>query len=85
MEFGIRMLGALVVTYVLSRILLVVLGAKSNRSLVPVIGAHLLSFAIIAIVMGLIRGEWAGFDQFASEPYILPQIAWLTLDILRRR
>jgi hypothetical protein len=34
---------------------------------------------------GLIRGEWAGFDQFASEPYILPQIAWLTLDILRRR
>ena len=85
MEFGIRMLGALVVTYVLSRILLVVLGAKSKRSLAPVLGAHLLCFAVIAIVMGFIRGEWVGFDILAAEVYVLPQIFWLVLDILRRR
>lgn len=85
MEFGIRMLGALVVTYVLSRILLLVLGAKSKRSLVPVIGAHLICFAVIAILMGLIRGEWSSFDAWAVEPYVLPQIFWLALDIARRR
>lgn len=85
MEFGIRMLGALVVTYVLSRLLLLALGAKSKRGLAPVLGAHLLCFVVIAIVMGFIRGEWVSFDWTAAQPYILPQILWLALDIARRR
>jgi hypothetical protein len=85
MEFGTRMLGALVVTYVLSRLLLLVLGVKSKRGLASVLGAHLLCFAVIAAVMGFIRGEWVSFDWTAAEPYILPQIVWLALDIARRR
>lgn len=84
MELAIRMLGALVVTYVLSRILLLVLGAQSGRGIGKVIIAHLLCFGAIATTVGLLRTAYS-FEVMAAVPYVLPQIFWLALDIIRKR
>lgn len=84
MEFGIRMLGALVATYVLSRILLYLFGARSRRGVGMILAAHLICFVGIATVVGLIRAE-GKFDIMAAAPYVLPQFFWLVLDIARKR
>jgi hypothetical protein len=84
MEFGIRMLGALVVTYVLSRVLLAAFGAQSKRGVGTIMGAHLVCFVAIAIVVGFLRAAW-NFEFMAAAPYVLPQIFWLAIDIARKR
>ena len=84
MEFAIRLLGALVVTYAVSRLALKLF--RGERPGVPVlIGVHLGCFVLIAFVLGLMRAYVNSFEWSAAQIYILPQLAWLALDIARRR
>lgn len=84
MEFAIRLLGACVVTYAVSRVALMLF--RGARPSVPVlIGVHLACFVLIAFVLGLVRAYVTSFEWSAAQLYILPQLAWLALDIARRR
>jgi len=85
MEFAIRMLGALVVTYVLSRAAIKLLGATERRSAVYLVGAHALSFAVAALIVGFLRAYWSPFEPAAALPYVLPQILWFALDLARNK
>jgi hypothetical protein len=85
MEFVIRMMGALVVTYVLSRVFIKLLGATQRRGSLYLVGANVLSFAVIALIVGLLRAYWSPFAPMAALPYVLPQILWLALDVARQK
>jgi hypothetical protein len=85
MEFAIRLLGAFVVTYLFSRLLFRLFGARSRTSLLPIIGVHLLSLAILAVVVAWIRAYWGTFAWEAAVPYIAPQLLWLLIDAARLR
>jgi len=85
MEFAIRMMGALVVTYVLSRGFIKFLDASARRNPWYMVSAHVLSFAAIALFVGLLRAYWGPFAPMAVLPYVLPQILWLALDTARSK
>jgi hypothetical protein len=85
MDFAIRMLGALVVTYVLSRAAIKLLGATNRRSLAYLVGAHVLSFAAVALAVGFLRAYWSPFDATAVLPYVLPQVLWFAVDLARHK
>ena len=85
MDFAIRMMGALVVTYVLSRGFIKLLGATERRSPVYLVGAHVLSFVVVALIVGLLRAYWSPFEITAVLPYVLPQILWFVLDLARNK
>lgn len=84
MEFAIRLLGALVVTYAVSRVAQMLF--RGERPSVPaLIGIHLGCFVLIALVLGLMRAYVNSFEWSAAQIYVAPQLVWLALDIARRR
>jgi hypothetical protein len=85
MEFVIRLLGALVITYALSRGLIRLFGSRAKQEPLPLIGIHLLSFAILAVAVGLIRAYWSSFNWSAAAFYAAPQFVWLLIDVARLR
>lgn len=74
--------GTLAITYFLSRAALLLLGGLPPSSRIT--SAHVASFAIIAVLMGLMR---ANADQVfvyaAAKPYAIPQLIWLAYDYFR--
>jgi hypothetical protein len=83
MELALRLLGALVVTYVISRLALRLIKGRVRFSAIVLIGTHLACFAVIAFVLGLMRAFVTWFEWNAAAIYIGPQIAWLLLDYVR--
>ena len=85
MELVIRMLGAMVVTFVSSRVLFGIFGSRSKQWALSVIGVHLLSLSILIVFVGLLRAYFTSFNLEAAIPYVIPQIVWLVLDLIRLR
>jgi len=82
MPYALRLLGALVVTYFLSRLTLRFSSALGNGA-VRILVAHAVSFAIIALTVGFMRAYFVQFEWRAAVIYIAPQLAWLILDLVR--
>lgn len=80
MSWGWALLGALVLTYFVSRLGLRLAGG----SVAGLIGVHLASYLLLAAVSGFIRGGMSLFDTRGLVVYLLPQLLWLALDLLRR-
>lgn len=85
MELALRLLGALVVTYGLSRLALMLLKGRVRMSAPVLIGVHFFCFALVALVLGLMRAYLTNFEWSAANIYIGPQLVWLLLDLARLR
>ncbi len=77
-----RFLGAVVVTYMVSRAMLILLGGISAPKIRTVI-AHLASLILICLCVGLLRAYWTSFDWRGTIIYVAPQILWFLLDYAR--
>ena len=84
MSLATQIFGALVATYFLSRLTLWLLQSWDTRSWLRIGAAHTLSWCGIAIVIGYIKAYAGPFSFTAALVYLGPQIAWATLDIIRR-
>lgn len=80
---GWEVVGGLIVTYAVSRLLLHALrGRVSGMALL--LAVHLGSWLLIALALGLIRSNfYEPFLLSAGLHYVLPQIFWLCVDRLR--
>ncbi|MCW3848495.1 hypothetical protein OF829_14735 [Sphingomonas sp. LB-2] len=85
MELVLRSLGALVVTYVMSRIVLGLLKGRVRFSAAVLVAIHLFCFGAVAFVLGLMRAYLTWFEWNAAAVYAVPQAAWLLLDLARLR
>jgi hypothetical protein len=85
MELVLRSLGALVVTYVMSRLALRAIKGRVKLSAPVLIGVHLVCYGLIALVLGLTRAYLTAFEWSGAAIYAAPQAAWLLLDLARLR
>ncbi len=79
------LLGALILTYFVSRgaLTLFSLVIRTNPIL-KIAAAHLLSWVIIALLLGLLRSNaYYPFMIDAGLIYVLPQALWFLFDMLR--
>lgn len=83
MPLTLRILGAFLVTFFASRILLRLLAG-----LVPgeggILLAHAVSFLGIAVFVGVLKAYFVSFLWDASLIYAIPQIIWLVYDLYLR-
>ena len=73
--------GALIATYFVSRLLgrfLPQLPAAARLVLV-----HLISFALLALGIGLLKAYYTSFAAQQTMVFIVPQLIWFGIDILR--
>ncbi|MBA3676230.1 MAG: hypothetical protein H0W74_02345 [Sphingosinicella sp.] len=79
------LLGAFILTYFVSRGALALLSLIIRTNpILKVAGAHLFSWVIIALLLGLLRSNaYYPFMIDAGLIYFLPQALWLLFDMLR--
>ena len=83
MDFVVRLLGAAVVTYFVSRATLALSATAIRSGLSRVIVAHVASMTAIALFVGLLRAYWGTFEWQAVIPYVGPQLLWFMIDYFR--
>jgi hypothetical protein len=79
MPLTIRLLGAFLVTFFASRVLLRLLSPVSSGQS-RVLLAHAVSFFGIAVVAGVLKAHFTPFLWDASLIYVIPQLLWLAYD-----
>ena len=75
-------LGALIATFLLSRLFLWLLRGRVGEEL-RIALAHLASIAVIFVAVGFTRNDGGGFDATAVVPYLIPQTIWVVVDVVR--
>jgi threonine/homoserine/homoserine lactone efflux protein len=82
MEQLVPFMGALVVCYLVSRASLA--GAKRLvAGWSAIVVAHLASFVLISLFVGLLRAYSSALNWEAPIIYIAPQLIWLGIDLFR--
>lgn len=79
MGWGWALLGAVVLTYIVSRLGLWIAGIGMTQLLL----VHIGSYFLLALISGVVRGGMALFDTRGVMLYLLPQLLWLAYDRLR--
>jgi len=75
--------GALIVTYLVSRAALYPLRGKPKK-LATLAIVHVCSFLVIALTLGLLKANsYYPFSADAGLIYLLPQIFWFAVDLAR--
>lgn len=80
MAWGWALLGAFVLTYIVSRIGRRIAGSSVAR----LVGVHAASYLLLAALSGFVRGGMNLFETRGLVVYLLPQLLWLALDLARR-
>ena len=75
--------GALIATYFLSRLFLHLMRGRIPAGMASVVLAHLLSFVLLAVFVGLLKSYYTPFAYDASVVFIVPQLIWLVIDFAR--
>lgn len=83
MTTGQQILGAFLLTYFVSRLARRVLPRRD--SLIAVLIAHIVSFAVICLAIVALRYPTDTFAMKQLRVYVAPQIAWFLLDWARFR
>ena len=82
MALTLRLMGALLATFILSRLTL--LGTRGIAGgAVRVVLAHAISFGLLAVSVGLLKAYWVPFLWDAGLIYLAPQLVWMTYDLIR--
>ena len=82
MEFTlISVLSALVLTYVVSRVTLVLL--KGMTEPLRLVTAHLASLVVLATIVGLTKAYFVSFAFDKTLVLVPPQLLWCLVDIMR--
>lgn len=82
MSLTLRLIGALLATFILSRLTL--FGARSVATgAVRVVLAHAISFGLLAVFVGLLKAYWVPFLWDAGLIYLVPQLVWMGYDLIR--
>lgn len=79
MGWGWALLGAVVLTYIVSRLGLRIAGIGMMQLLL----VHTGSYFLLALISGVVRGGMTLFDTRGVMLYLLPQLLWLAYDRLR--
>lgn len=79
MGWGWALLGAVVLTYIVSRLGLRIAGVGVRQLLL----VHTGSYFLLALFSGIVRSGMTLFDTRGLVIYLLPQLLWLTYDWLR--
>jgi hypothetical protein len=84
MEFqDLRFIGALIVTYFVSRAMLFLL-RRWRRNASGLVAAHAASWIAIEFVVGISKSHgYQPFVLWAGMIYLLPQLIWLGVDLAR--
>jgi hypothetical protein len=83
MDLNGKLLGAMLLTYFVSRATLRL--PSPLRGAWAVAMAHALGFAAIALLLFLVRGPSQTFSAEQMLVYVSPQVLWWLLDLLRSR
>lgn len=76
----VAFLGALFLTFLMSRLLLKLL-AGVMQGLPRIIVSHILSFALLGLFAAMVKANVETFREDAVLIYILPQLIWMILDL----
>jgi hypothetical protein len=79
------MLGALLITFLVSRCALLLLRFRHKGGGVRLFAAHLISFIVVTVIGGVGMADGGAFaGAKAATLYVLPQIFWLIVDLIRQ-
>lgn len=85
MPFLVMVIGGLIPTGLISRLLLWIMRSWEGGT-ARLVTANVLSWLVVSVIAGFgmaDRGDFAGFE--AAFLYALPQIVWLVIDMVRQR
>ncbi len=80
MDIVFRSLGALALSYLVSRIAIRIFASQEQPTTSSLAIAHGVSLAILMGLAGLVRAYWVPFDVFAGLIYVVPQLICFLLD-----
>jgi len=85
MYFSLSFIGALVLTYWLSRLLMRAPVLLPNMPIASLMLVHLTSALVLGLWIGTLMMGFSGFLPQKASVVIIPQVIWLTIDLLTGR